>query len=67
MTAHKLIQDDLTRLLAIRRFFPEFLPLLVRLAGSKHWTDQMRTVEKRFDPAGASTDEGPIPTLRPMS
>ncbi len=54
VTANKLIQDDLIRLLAIRRFFPNFLPPLVQLAQSKHWTDQMRAVEGQLEPGASS-------------
>jgi hypothetical protein len=58
VTADKLIRDDLNRLLAIRRFFPEFLPPLVKLARSTDWTDQMQAVEGQLDPAGASAAAG---------
>ena len=45
VTADKLIQDDLIQLLAIRRFFPDFWPLLVPLARTQQWTVEMRAVE----------------------
>jgi len=59
VTADKLVQDDLGRLVAIRKYFPDFLPPLVQLARGEDWTGQMKAVEDHLNPAGASGADGP--------